>query len=96
GLPCNQFGGQEPGSEEEIVDFCSRTYNVDFDLTTKIEVNGPNTDPIYNFLKSSTDGKDIAWNFGKFLVGKDGVVIARYAHSVAPEELDAPIAKALL
>ncbi|KAJ3259913.1 hypothetical protein HDU77_004207 [Chytriomyces hyalinus] len=96
GLPCNQFGGQEPGSEEEIVDFCSRTYNVDFDLTTKIEVNGPNTDPIYNFLKSSTDGKDIAWNFGKFLVGKDGAVIARYAHSVAPEELDAPIAKALL
>ncbi|KAJ3060403.1 hypothetical protein HDU98_003613 [Podochytrium sp. JEL0797] len=94
GFPCNQFGGQEPGTEAEVVEFCSRTYNVTFDLTTKIEVNGANTHPIYQFLKSKTDGADIQWNFVKFLVNKDGVV-TRYTHKTAPEELDDVIAKLL-
>ncbi|KAI8612823.1 putative glutathione peroxidase [Chytriomyces sp. MP71] len=97
GFPCNQFGGQEPGSEAEIVDFCSRTYNVTFDLTQKVEVNGPGTHPVFAWLKQAgPDSSDIKWNFGKFLVSKDGNLISRHAHSVTPEELDAPIAKALL
>ncbi|KAJ3101520.1 hypothetical protein HDU96_009936 [Phlyctochytrium bullatum] len=95
GFPCNQFGAQEPGSAEEIVSFCSRTYDVTFPLTEKVDVNGPNETPVYKFLKTAS-GKadDIEWNFTKFLVTKDGKV-ERFAPNVTPEQLE-PKIKALL
>ena len=101
GFPCNQFAGQEPGSAEEIAQFCERNYGVSFPMFAKIDVNGPNRAPLYQWLTSQStqpDGPgDILWNFGKFLVGKDGAVIARFNPRVAPEapELTAAIEKAL-
>lgn len=95
GVPCNQFGGQEPGSPEEIKDFTQSKYQVDFTLLEKQDVNGPNRSPLYQFLIG--DGENIAWNFGKFLVGKNGEVLARFEPQVAPDEpsLKAAIEKAL-
>ncbi|NBR85187.1 MAG: glutathione peroxidase [Verrucomicrobia bacterium] len=84
GFPCNQFGKQEPGSNEEIVQFCSTKYNVTFPLFDKIEVNGPNRHPLYKTLIGE-GGKDIAWNFGKFLVGRDGKVIKRFEPKTTPD-----------
>jgi glutathione peroxidase len=87
GFPCNQFGGQEPGTEAEIAEFCSTKFNVKFPLFAKIEVNGPGRAPLYTFLSgegAKFPGK-IGWNFNKFLVGRDGQVIARYESKVAPE-----------
>ena len=86
GLPCNQFGAQEPGSEAEIQQFCSTRYQVTFPLTSKIEVNGANAHPLYKWLKSATGGADIQWNFEKFLVGKDGRVLQRYSPKTVPED----------
>jgi len=89
GFPCNQFGGQEPGTEAEIAEFCSLKFNVNFPLFSKIEVNGPGRHPLYTFLsgEGSTFPGKIGWNFNKFLVGSDGQVIARYESTVAPESL---------
>ena len=101
GFPCNQFAGQEPGSEEEIASFCSTTYGVSFPLASKIDVNGEGRDPLYAWLtaeSSAPDGPgDIKWNFAKFLVGKDGRLLARYSPMLTPDDpaLVADIEKAL-
>lgn len=89
GFPCNQFGGQEPGTEEEIQTFCSTKYDVTFPLFAKLDVNGDGRAPLYDFLTSAAttpEGPgDIAWNFAKFLIGKDGKVIARYSPTEKPD-----------
>ena len=85
GAPCNQFGGQEPGTEQEIVQFCQDTYDVKFPLTAKIEVNGPGRHPIYQWLTSEFAG-DIEWNFEKFLIGRDGQVVRRYPPATKPDD----------
>ncbi len=99
GFPCNQFGAQEPGSDSDIQQFCSLTYNVSFPVLAKVDVNGENADPLYQHLKSSAKGllgtEAIKWNFTKFLVGKDGKVIHRYAPTTKPEDLVLDIKKAL-
>jgi glutathione peroxidase len=90
GVPCNQFLGQEPGTPDEIVEFCSTTYGVTFPLTEKIEVNGDGRHPLYEVLTATADADghdgDIRWNFEKFLVGRDGEVLARFAPQVEPED----------
>lgn len=88
GVPCNQFLGQEPGTPGEIATFCSTTYGVSFPLLSKQEVNGANRSPLYRWLIGSPAGKgeDISWNFEKFVVGRDGKVIARFAPQVKPED----------
>lgn len=95
GFPCNQFGHQEPNSEAEIELFCRRTYSVTFPMFTKIEVNGGNTHPLYQYLKSAMPGlfgtEAIKWNFTKFLVGSDGTVLKRYASSDKPEAIEADL-----
>lgn len=95
GVPCNQFGGQEPGTPDEIKDFTKTKYDVDFTLLEKQDVNGPNRSPLYQFLVG--EGPDIAWNFGKFLLGRDGEVVARFEPKTAPDDADlkAAIEKAL-
>lgn len=95
GVPCNQFGKQEPGTPEEIKDFAKSKYDVDFTLLEKQDVNGANRSPLYQFLVG--DGPDIAWNFGKFVLGRDGDVVARFEPQTAPDdpELKAAIEKAL-
>ena len=89
GFPCNQFGGQEPGSSEEIAEFCSATYGVTFPMFSKIEVNGPGRHPVYTELTALADADgeagDIQWNFEKFLVGPDGQPIARFRPGTEPE-----------
>jgi glutathione peroxidase len=87
GFPCNQFGGQEPGTDEQIKQFCSSTYNVTFPLFDKIEVNGPNRHPLYVALagKDSPFPGDIKWNFGKFLIGRDGKILKRFESKAAPD-----------
>ncbi|KAI8576425.1 hypothetical protein K450DRAFT_257195 [Umbelopsis ramanniana AG] len=91
GCPCNQFGSQEPGSSDEIVSFCSRTYDVTFPLTQKLDVNGTNEHELYSFLKSSQPGilgiQMIKWNFEKFLVDKNGKVVRRYSSMTKPEDI---------
>ena len=95
GVPCNQFGAQEPGTPEEIKDFTKSKYDVDFTLLEKQDVNGPNRSPLYQFLVG--EGEDIAWNFGKFLIGRDGAVVERFEPTIAPDDagLKAAIEKAL-
>ena len=89
GFPCNQFGGQEPGSAEEIAEFCSTSYGVSFPMFEKIEVNGPGRHPIYADLTATADAEgqagDIQWNFEKFLVRPDGAVLARFRPMTAPD-----------
>jgi len=85
GFPCNQFGGQEPGSEQDIISFCQSNYDVTFPLTTKIEVNGPGRHPIYQWLTTRFPG-DIEWNFEKFLIGRDGQVVKRYPPATRPDD----------
>jgi glutathione peroxidase len=89
GFPCNQFGGQEPGTAQEIAEFCSATYGVTFPMFEKVEVNGPGRHPIYDELTSVPDAKgeagDISWNFEKFLVRPDGTVAARFRPRTAPD-----------
>ena len=90
GVPCNQFGAQEPGSAEEITTFCSTTYGVTFPLTEKVDVNGPARHSLYEKLTPVQDGEghsgDIRWNFEKFLVGKDGTTVVRFGPMVAPDD----------
>jgi glutathione peroxidase len=99
GIPCDQFGHQEPGDEAEIKKFCSLTYGVSFPMFAKIKVNGAGADPLYAYLKRARPGllgsEAIKWNFTKFLVGKDGVPIKRYAPADKPESIEADIEAAL-
>lgn len=83
GFPCNQFNGQEPGSAEEIAEFCSATYGVTFPLSEKVDVNGEGRHPIYSALVG--DGDDIEWNFAKFLIDADGNVVARFGSRTEPD-----------
>ncbi|ACU69943.1 Glutathione peroxidase [Catenulispora acidiphila DSM 44928] len=89
GVPCNQFGGQEPGTSEEIQEFCSATYGVTFPLTEKIDVNGDERHALYTELTKATDAEggngDIQWNFEKFLIGSDGTVLKRFRPRTEPE-----------
>lgn len=85
GFPCNQFGAQEPGTEQEIVQFCQTNYDVSFPLTGKIDVNGPGRHPIYQWLTAEFSG-DIEWNFEKFLIGRDGRVVKRYPPATKPDD----------
>ena len=99
GFPCNQFGAQEPGAEEEIESFCEVNYGVTFPLFAKIDVNGKNAAPLYEHLKKSKPGvlgsEAIKWNFTKFLVDRKGNVVERYAPKVEPEAIAADIEKLL-
>jgi len=99
GFPCNQFAGQEPGTATEIQSFCEKNYGVTFPLFEKLDVNGANRAPLYNILAgpSSPFPGDIKWNFGKFLIGTDGTIIARFEPTVTPDspEITAAIDKAL-
>ena len=119
-FPCNQFGNQAPGSDDEIHEFCTLKYNTTFDQFAKIDVNGENEDPLFKYLKEQINEEDvqgiknkmamkaiekisstaknvgdIKWNFTKFLVNKEGEVVARFAPTVKPEEIDAKIAELL-
>lgn len=96
GFPCNQFGKQEPGPNSEIKKFAKTKYNVTFPLFSKVDVNGPEADPVFDYLKSQKGGllnNDIKWNFSKFLVDKTGKVVGRYPSTTAPKDLEADIAK---
>jgi glutathione peroxidase len=98
GFPCNQFGAQEPGSADEIGQFCQVNYGVSFPMFAKVDVNGPDAHPLYNYLKhekSGLFGSRIKWNFTKFLIDRAGKVIARYAPTTKPKDLETPIAKLL-
>jgi glutathione peroxidase len=99
GFPCNQFGQQEPGSESDIKNFCTTRYAISFPLFAKIEVNGANTHPLYQFLKAQKPGllgsEAIKWNFTKFLIDRAGKVVKRYASTDTPEKI-APDIEALL
>lgn len=92
GFPCNQFGGQEPGGEAEIADFCSTTYDVTFPVFAKVEVNGPGAHPLFQWLKSAQPGvlgtEAIKWNFTKFLVDREGKVVDRFAPTTKPADLE--------
>lgn len=99
GFPCNQFGGQEPGTDQEIQSFCSLNYGVTFPMFSKIEVNGANTHPLFAFLKEHAPGllgtEAIKWNFTKFLIDRSGKVIDRFAPSTSPSSLRETIQKLL-
>ncbi|WP_066256470.1 glutathione peroxidase [Hydrogenophaga flava] len=99
GFPCNQFGSQDPGSDSEIATFCQRNYGVSFPMMSKIDVNGAEAHPLYRWLTAEAPGllgsKAIKWNFTKFLVGRGGRVIKRYAPQDAPEKLAGDIEAAL-
>lgn len=101
GFPCNQFGGQEPGSEAEIKEFCSSKYDVTFPMFSKIEVNGDGAAPLYKYLTSQSTqpvgSGDISWNFEKFLIGRDGQLLARFSPRTKPSdaELVSAIEKAM-
>jgi glutathione peroxidase len=98
-FPCNQFGGQEPGTNQQIQEFCQLTYKVKFDLFDKIDVNGEKASPLYQYLTSADvpvkDQGPVKWNFEKFLIGKDGQVIARYRSAIKPEQIEKDIEAAL-
>ncbi len=95
GFPCNQFGKQEPGSEEDIAKFCELNYQVSFPMFAKIDVNGPEAHPLFQYLSNQAPGilgsKSIKWNFTKFLVDRNGQVIRRYAPNVEPGDLEQDI-----
>ena len=99
GFPCNQFANQEPGNAEDIASFCSTTYDVSFPMFAKVDVNGDNAHPLFQYLKNEKSGLlgtgAIKWNFTKFLVGKDGKVLKRYAPTDKPEKLRGDIEAAL-
>ena len=99
GFPCNQFKGQESGTNEEIQFFCTEKYDVSFNVFNKIDVNGKDADPFYDFLKSERPGimgtKNIKWNFSKFLVNKNGEVVKRYSPTTKPESIESDIIKLL-
>ena len=99
GFPCNQFGKQDPGSNIDIGAFCEKNYGVDFTMMSKVDVNGPNAIPLYDWLKKEAPGvlgtKSIKWNFTKFLIARDGRVLKLYAPKTKPQEFDADIEAAL-
>lgn len=99
GFPCNQFASQDPGSNNEIGEFCQRNYGVSFPMFAKIDVNGSDAHPLYKYLTKEAKGilgsEAVKWNFTKFLVGKDGNVIDRYAPTTKPESMVGDIEKAL-
>lgn len=99
GFPCNQFMGQEPGTDEEIVSFCELNYGVTFPMFAKIDVNGENAHPLYRYLGEQAPGllgsRAIKWNFTKFLIDRNGTVLERYAPQISPEDLKGDIEKAL-
>ena len=98
GFPSNQFAGQDPGSNDEILEFCQLNYGVTFPMFEKIDVNGENAHPLYTYLKSEAKshlGKDIKWNFAKFLIDKNGNVIKRYAPTTSPLKMKKEIEKLL-
>ena len=99
GFPCNQFGKQDPGSNEEIEEFCQLNYGVSFPMFGKIEVNGSAADPLYKHLKKAAPGalgtRSIKWNFTKFLIGRDGKVIKRFAPATTPAQIEAEIEELL-
>ena len=98
GFPCNQFGGQEPGSAEDIGAFCQKNYGVTFPMFEKIDVNGDDAHPLYQWLreeKGGLIGSKIKWNFTKFLIGRDGEVIDRFGPTTKPEKIAKDIEKAL-
>tara|TARA_B100001750_G_C15354012_1_gene518713 strand:- start:381 stop:881 length:501 start_codon:yes stop_codon:yes gene_type:complete len=96
-FPCNQFGGQEPGNEKEISEFCSINFNVTFPIFSKVEVNGTSAHPLFKFLTSSKPGllgtEKIKWNFTKFLVNNSGIPVKRYSPKTSPESLTSDIKK---
>ena len=98
-FPCNQFGGQEPGSNEEIVEFCTLNYSNTFPVFSKVDVNGNEAHPLFNFLTTEKKGllgtEKIKWNFTKFLINKEGEPVARYGSSTTPEKIQADIEKIL-
>jgi len=98
-FPCNQFGGQEPGSDSEVLQFCSTNYGVTFPVMSKVQVNGAEADPIYEYLKKQSPGvlgsESIKWNFTKFLVDPQGNVITRYASTTSPGDIAKDIEKLL-
>ena len=97
-FPCNQFGHQAPGTEEEIQEFCTLKYKTTFPLFAKVEVNGENEEPLFRYLKSQEGGflgDDIKWNFTKFLVSRDGTVVDRFAPITKPESIEGKILKLL-
>lgn len=98
GFPCNQFGGQEPGDEAEIASFCDRSFGVTFPMFAKVDVNGGDTHPLFEWLKDEKSGLlggKIKWNFTKFLVDRDGKVIGRYGPTTEPADIRADIEAAL-
>ncbi len=98
GFPCNQFGNQDPGSDEEIGAFCQKNYGVSFPMFSKVDVNGEDAHPLFQWLRTEQGGllgDAIKWNFTKFLVGKDGQVLKRYGSTTKPEKIVADIEKAL-
>lgn len=98
GFPCNQFGGQDPGSNDEIGAFCQKNYGVSFTMFSKVDVKGPEAHTIFRYLTNNSKGilgNGIKWNFTKFLIGKDGKILNRYAPTTKPEALEADIEAAL-
>jgi glutathione peroxidase len=98
GFPCDQFGNQEPGSEGEIAEFCESSFGVTFPMFAKVEVNGDGAHPLFAWLRSEKEGPrgaDIDWNFTKFLIGRDGQVLARFGPKREPADLEADVEKAL-
>lgn len=97
GFPCNQFGGQEPGSDDQIAEFCQLNYGVSFPIFGKTQVNGENAEPLWDYIKKEKPGlmglKRVKWNFEKFLVGRDGKVVERWASTKKPEDLEQDILK---
>lgn len=98
GFPCNQFGAQEPGGNEEIKNFCTSTFSVTFPMMSKVDVNGESADPLYKFLKKEKGGilgDNIKWNFTKFLVDREGRVVDRFASQKTPKQLEKEVEKLL-
>jgi glutathione peroxidase len=98
GFPCNQFGKQEPGTSEEINDFCNLNYDVTFPMSTKVDVNGKNAHPLFKYLKSELKGKlndSVKWNFTKFLIDRDGVPFKRFSSTIEPEDISSSIDEVL-
>ena len=98
GFPCNQFGGQDPGTNEQIGDFCQKNYGVHFPMFAKVDVKGPEAHILFRYLTNNSKGilgNGIKWNFTKFLIGRDGKVLNRFAPTTKPEDLESEIAAAL-
>ena len=98
GFPCNQFGKQEPGTSEEINDFCNLNYDVTFPMSTKVDVNGKNAHPLFRYLKNELKGtltNNVKWNFTKFLIDRDGVPFKRFGSTIEPEDISSSINEVL-